>query len=163
LTQLISDNLASVLQEQQGAEIYNSNLYIFIAGWLKNKGFSNLAKHFEEQHEEEISHSLIIYNLLTDLNAPVIIPEIDKVDISFSNVLDIATAYLNREILTTNSLNEIKKLAIDEDNPVVEERIREMIKLQQNEYAESTDWSDKANMTGGDPKFVFMWDLGVGT
>ncbi len=162
MEKLISDELTSVLIEQLGHEKYNANLYLFIAAYLKNKGFNGLSKHFEEQHNEETNHSLIIYNLLTDLNAPVIIPEIDEVNIQFNNILDLAKAYLEREILTTNSLDAIKKLAIDEDNPVVEERMREMIKLQQNEYSEATDFNDKSEITGGDWKFVLMWDLSLG-
>jgi ferritin len=87
--------------------------------------------------------------------------EIDEVSIDFSNIIDVANAYLGREIITTQSLDDIKNLAIEEKNPVVEERMREMIKLQQNEYAEATDFMDKAEITGGDWKFVLMWDLGL--
>lgn len=158
---LISENLNSVLVNQLAHEKYNANLYLFIAGFLKNKGFNKLAKHFEDQHQEETDHSLIVYNLLTDLNSPVMIPEIEECNFTFGTILDIAKAYLDREILTTTSLNEIKKIAIDEDNPVVEERMREMIKLQQGEYEEATDFSDKALLTGGDWKFVLLWDIGI--
>ena len=98
---------------------------------------------------------------MTDLNSPVVIPEIDEVFESFPTIIDLANAYLIREVETTDALNKIKKLAISDDNPVVEERIREMLKLQQHEYAEATDYLDKATLTGGDWKFVFLWDLGI--
>jgi ferritin len=161
LTILISNNLSSVLSEQIGHEKYNANLYLFIGAFLKNKGFEHIAKFFEGQHDEETSHAMMIYTLLTDLNAPVVIPEIPRIELSFSSIIDIAHQYLNREILTTESLNDIKKLAIDEDNPVVEERMREMIKLQQNEYAEATDFLDKAELTGGDWWKVMVWDMDI--
>jgi ferritin len=157
---LISENLAGYLNGQIAHEKFNANLYLFIAADLKNRGFNNLAKHFEEQHNEETEHSLIIYNLLTDLNIPVKLEEIDEVKLQISSVTDIATAYLEREIYTTTSLDEIKKQAIDENNPVVEERIREMILLQQNEYAEATDWADHAKICGGDWYRVMLWDFG---
>jgi ferritin len=161
LEKLISDNIVESLHEQLAHEKYNANLYLYICGWLRNKGLNGLAKHFEEQHDEETGHSKIIFNLLTDLNCDVIIKEIDEVSMPFNNILDVATAYLNREIITTKSLDDIKHQAMDDGNSVVEERMREMIKLQQNEYSEATDWNDKANITGGDWKFVLMWDLGV--
>jgi bacterioferritin B len=162
LVQLISDNLTSVLQEQIGNERYNSSLYLFICGILKNKGLNNLAEFFNKQNSEEFGHSMMIFDLLTDLNAPVIIPEIDKVDIPISSILDIATKFLEREILTTSSLDEIKKLAIDESNCVVEEAMRDMIKIQRKEYEEANDFNDKAQLTGGDWWKVMVWDLGVG-
>jgi len=161
MAQLISNELNSALCEQIGHEKFNSSLYLFIAGFLKNKGFNNLGSHFEEQHEEEFKHSKMIFDLLTDLNSPIRIPEINEVDLSFGTIIDIATAYLDREIATTKSLDEIKKLAIEEECPVVEEYMRKMLVLQQNEYAEATDFQDKANLAGGDWFKVLVWDIGA--
>jgi len=161
LNKLISDTLCASLCEQIGHEKYNSNLYLFIAAYFKNMGLDNLGKKFEEQHKEEFEHSSMIYELLTDLNAPVVIPEITKVDMPFNTVLDVAGAYLDREIMTTQSLDAIKKLAIDDECPVVEEAMRDMIKLQRNEYAEATDFKDKSELTGGDWAKVMIWDLSL--
>lgn len=158
---LINDELASSICEQLGHEKFNANLYLYIAGFLKNKGFDNLAKHFEEQHDEETNHSKMIYGLLTDLNSEVIVPEIDDPTFPINSILDVAKAYLDREILTTESLNEIKKQAIEDDNCIVEEFVRGMITLQQNELSEATDFDDKAQIIGEDWKWVLMWDLGL--
>lgn len=160
MEKLISDNLNSALCFQLNHEKYNANLYLFIAGFLKNKGFNRIGKHFLDQHSEETSHSLMIFDLLTDLNSPVNISEIDEINLTINNIMDIATTYLEREITTTQSLDAIKKLAIDEENPIVEEKMREMLKIQQSEYAEATDFMDKAQLTGNDWKFVMLWDLG---
>ena len=56
---------------------------------------------------------------------------------------------------------EIKKQAIEEDCSVIEERMREMIKLQQVEYAEATTFLYKAKLTTGDWFKVMIWDLGI--
>ena len=103
MKELISAELNSALCEQIGHEKYNSSLYLFIAGFLKNKGLNNIGKHFEGQHEEEFSHSKMIFDILTDLNSPIRVPEIDEVDLQFSSILDIANTYLEREIETTKS------------------------------------------------------------
>lgn len=161
MSTLISDNLIEVLCEQLGHEKYNANLYLFVSGYLKNKGLNNLGKFFEDQHDEETEHSKMIFKILTDLNGPVKIPEILGVDIPINTIQDVAKLFLDREIITTTSLDEIKKLAIDENNPVVEEFMRKMIKLQRKEYEEALDFMDKAEITGGDWKFVLMWDLGL--
>ena len=54
-----------------------------------------------------------------------------------------------------------KELAIDEDCPVVEEFMRQMIVLQRQEYAEATDFQDKANLTSGNWMNVMLWDLSL--
>lgn len=162
MSMLISNELCSALNDQIGAEIYNSSLYLFIAGFLKNKGLDNLASLFEKQHQEELEHSKMIFDFLTDLNADVYIPEIDGVKRGFSGIVEIGKVYLEREIETTASLDEIKKMAIEQSNPVTEEFMREMIKLQRNEYKEATEFVDRAMNTGDDMKFVQLWDLSLG-
>jgi len=155
---LISTALCSAICEQVGHEKYNANLYLFICGFLRNKGFDNLSKHFEQQHEEETGHSLKFFNLLTDLGADIIIPEIDAVDIKFNSITDIAQAYIDREILTTQSIEELKQMAISEKNSVVEEMMRDMIKLQQAEYEEATTFFDNAELCGSDWWKVKVWN-----
>jgi ferritin len=158
---IINEDLVSSLQEQLGHEKYNANLYLYIAGFLKNKGLENIAKHFEGQHDEETNHSKMIFDLLTDLNAPIVIPEIDGVGLNIVTILDIAKIYLDREVYTTDCLDDIKRLAIENQCPIVEEFMREMITLQQHEMAEANDFNDKAEITGGDWKWVMNWDLGL--
>jgi ferritin len=158
MVKLISDSLNSAICEQISHEQYNSSLYLYVCGFLKNKGFDNLAKHFETQWQEEIGHSKVFFDLLTDLNSPIIIPQVDEISIPLSSISDVANTYLNREVLTTNSINEIKKLSIGDDNPVVEERMREMIKLQQNEYEEATTFLDNATLCGDDWWKVKVWN-----
>lgn len=156
---LIGETLLSSLHEQIAHEKYNANLYLVVACQLKNRGLNNLAKIFEKQHEEETTHAKMICDFLTDLGCMVIIPKIDKVDDIFNSITDIANAYLDREIYTTESLNAIKKLAMDDNNPVAEEFLREMIRLQRHEYSEATDFLDKAILVGSDWKSALMWDL----
>jgi ferritin len=143
---LLKQELKEALQSQFAHEVLNSHIYLFIASFLHGKGLDNLAKHFEGQWKEEQEHSQIIYSLITDLGEVFEIPDIDGFGIEFPTFRALAEAYLAREILTTDSLNEIKLLAQSEDspNPVVEERIREMILLQQHEYEEATSMLDKA-------------------
>ena len=159
---LISDSLKESLISQFSEENKNANIYLSIASYLNGKGLSNLAKKFEEQHSEEIEHSLIIYKLLSDLSITFIVPEVESYDISnIDNILGIAELYLEREIITTESLGDIKKLAMEEDNHVVEERMRDMIELQQAEYAEATEFFDRSSLFV-DWWQVALWDSSIG-
>lgn len=139
---LISDALKESLVSQLAHEKQNANIYLSIASFLNGKGLSNLAKKFEQQHSEETEHSLIIYNLLSDLGIIFNVPEISEFIISIANPISLGELYVLREFETTSSLSDIKNLAMDDNNPVVEERIREMIRLQQAEYEEATSLYD---------------------
>ena len=162
MTSLISDELNKLLCKQLINEKYNANLYLFIAGFLRNKGLDNLAKIFIEQNKEEESHSKMFFDILTDMNSDVDISLIPACNVQINTILDISRIYLEREIMTTNEINTIKKFSIQDNNPVVEEFCRKMISLQQKEYEEATNFQDKAILTGGDWKFIFLWDQGLG-
>jgi ferritin len=155
---LIEENLENALHEQIAHEITNSHIYLYICGYLRNKGFDNLAKLFMNQYEEEQSHAKIIFDLLTDLNTNFSSLPIESGDFQINSIVDVAKLYLEREILTTESLKEIRDLAMDEGNVIVEERMREMIKLQQNEMEESTTFMDKAEICGSNWMNVLIWD-----
>ena len=160
---LISPELQDALREQYAHEVYNSHLYLYIANFLKGKGLDNIAKHFEGQWAEEQEHSQIIYKLLTDLGIVFEMPQIDGCSFDFPTFKSLTEKYLSREYETTESLNEIKLLAMSEEspNPVVEERIREMILKQQHEYEEATSMNDKAQLLS-EWVYVVLWDASLG-
>jgi ferritin len=158
---LIGESLRNTLCEQIGHEFYNANLYLFMSSFLKNKGLDNIAKRFEVQHDEEIGHGKEFVSLLTDLNADVFIPEIDEINTQFISIVGLAQLYLDREILTTTSIVEILKLAIQDNNYVVEQKMREMIAKQQKEYEEATTFLDRATLM---PEWwqCALWDAAGG-
>ncbi len=158
MEKLISDNLNEVMCEQIGQEKFNANLYLYIAGYLKNKGLDGLAKHFEGQHSEETEHAKMIFDFLADHSSPINIPEINSPNMPLDRIVQIAELYLEREIDTTKSLNSIKHLAMDEDNPTAEEFMRDMIKAQIHEYAEATTFYDKAILAGDNWQTILLWD-----
>jgi len=161
MTSLINESLRNALNEQIGHEFYNANLYLYMCAFLRNKGLDNLAKHFEGQHEEETGHGKEFMSLLTDLNADVFIPEVDEINTEFISIIGLAQAYLDREILTTTSIGEILKLAIQDNNYVVEQKMRDMISKQQKEYEEATTFLDKAQLM---PEWwqCALWDAAGG-
>jgi ferritin len=95
---------------------------------------------------------------MTDLNADFSSLPIESGDFQINSIVDIGKLFVEREILTTESLKEIRDLAIDEGNAIVEERMREMIKFQQKEMEESTTFMSKAEICGSDWMNTFIWD-----
>lgn len=146
---LISPSVKEALVEQLGMELGNSSFYMRIAAFLNGKGLNNLAKHFEGQIREEREHAGIIYQLLVDLGEDFDIPEIDAASVNFNTFLELATAYLEREVDTTNSLKEIRIQSADEGEggcPVVEIKMQEMLAKQQAELEEATTILDQAEL-----------------
>ena len=161
--ELISNELREALVEQWSHEMYNSSIYLTIGAYLKNKGFDSLAKHFEDQRDEERGHADHILKLLTDLNVDFYSPQIDGFNCDrINSIVDIGNLYVEREKITTESLQELKQLAMDDNCGIVEESMRELISRQQAEMDESLTFQDRANIIGNDWKFVLLWDISLG-
>jgi len=159
---IISESLKTSLHDQIAHELLNSHIYVFVSAFLKNMGLENLGKMFYGQYEEEQKHMQEIVNLLTDLGTPVIIPTIEQVDFPINTIEDIANKFYERESITTENLDDLKGLAVDEENGIVEEFLRKMVDKQRAEMEEAITFRDKSKLTGNDWKLVFLWDLSEG-
>ena len=155
--QYISNELKNALNNQLAVEKYNSAFYSYIASWFKNKGLNGLAKHFSSQIDEEFEHHKKIMDFLTDMNADVDIIAVPPVVLTIGSIIEIAQAYLDREVATTKELQSIKEITLDDGDGIAEEFLREMIQIQRAEIAEANDFYDNAEMTGGDWKFIKIW------
>ncbi|MFZ2992520.1 MAG: ferritin-like domain-containing protein [Microgenomates group bacterium] len=158
---IISENLVQAIIGQMREEKINAHVYLFISGFLKGKGLDNLASIFENQYKEENEHFHKFFDILTDFNVVPNIPDIPNVQFDFTSIVDIANKFLERELLTTESITEIRDLSIDESYPIAEEFLRDMISLQRLEYEEALTMVDKAELCGSNWMNVFIWDLGL--
>ena len=159
---LISESLKEALLAQWIEERENAQIYLYAGAWMKVKGYTNIGNFFIDGKHEEEGHAKQIFRLLMDLNIPFSSGAIPSGEFNINTVSDIAERFLTREIQTTESLNEIKKLAIEDDSPaasIVEELMRKMIKQQRAELEEATDFMDKCSIFGNDWKAVMLWDL----
>ena len=159
---LMSDELKNALCEQIGHEKTNASIYMRIASFMNSKGLGNLAKIFEDQHDEEEGHAKMIYDFLMDMSVDIFVPSIPMVSDMISNIVDIAQKYADREIFTTASLDSIKNLAEDENNPLAEEFMRGMLLIQRKETEEFTSFWDNAVLCGADWWKVKVWNDSLG-
>lgn len=159
---LISDTLVDSFENQMSHEMKNAHIYLFLSGFLNSKGMNKIAEFFASQYQEELNHFKSIFDFLTDMD---IIPNI--VDVQDTNlisvgisdtIVSIAEKFMEREILTTQNLGEILSLTMEEENFVAEQFIRGMIQKQQHEYAEATEFSDKAQLCGSNWMNVLIWN-----
>ena len=157
MTNYLSDNLSSGTIDQYSHEVLNSLNYIYIAAFLKNKGLDGLAKIFEEQFTEEISHSKLIYDFLTDLNIPFKVVPIDGVDFQINSIMDIATKYDERERATTENLEELLQISISDGNGIAQMFFQEMVNRQRKEMEEVFTFMDRSLLCGDDWFKVFLW------
>ena len=158
----ISEDLYNALLNQWVEEKENSHTYLYIGAYLKNKGLDKMGKFFFDASHEEDEHAQSILNLLTDLNLDFIPRTITEQVFDCSTISLVADKFLQREMQTTQSLHEIKEIAMNDSSSgfdaVIEEHIRKMISQQQSELEESLSFKDKSNLFT-EWWQVALWDL----
>lgn len=160
----ISEDLYNALLNQWVEEKENSHTYLYIGAYLRNKGLDKMGKFFFDASHEEDEHAQSILNLLTDLNLDFIPRTITEQVFDCSTISLVADRFLQREMQTTQSLQEIKEIAMNDSSSgfdaVIEEHIRKMISQQQSELEESLSFKDKANIFT-EWWQVALWDLEI--
>jgi ferritin len=159
MTLMISPSIKDSLIIQWQHEMENRSVYLFISSFLANKGLGNLAKKFKLQADEELEHADMIYKYVVDMGGDFIPTSISGFSFIVNSILDIAILYKEKEISTTQSLQDLLDLAIEVKDSISEVFIRKMIKLQKHEYEEVSDFEDKALIIGDDWKTAFLWDV----
>ena len=160
----ISEDLYNALLNQWVEEKENSHTYLYIGAYLKNKGLDKMGKFFFDASLEEDGHAQSILNLLTDLNLEFVPRTVLEQVFDCSRISVVADKFLQREMQTTQSLQEIKEIAMN-DSPsgfdaVIEEHIRKMISNQQGELEEALSFKDKSELFT-EWWQVALWDLEI--
>jgi ferritin len=158
---VVSEELREMLLDQWVEEKLNANIYTHFGAWLKNKGLDNIGNFFIEGSTEEEGHAKQLVKLMTDLNIDFLAKGIPEFEYGEINCSRIGELFFARESQTTESLNEIKKVAIEEDCSIVEEYMRKMIRQQRAEMEEANTFMDRVNLAGGDMKTILLWDLSL--
>ena len=163
---LISESLVSALENQMGHENKNAHIYLFVAGFLNSKGMDKIAAFFENQYQEELGHFKMIYSFLVDLDVCPNISEVQETSqLSLGlgeSIVSVAEKFMEREVLTTENLGELLDESMAEGNYIAEEFLRGMIEKQQHEYAEATEFMDKAKICGDNWMNVLIWNGSFG-
>lgn len=104
-----------LLVKQIKHEFTNERLYRYFSDFFKNEGLLHLSKYYNERACEEKKHAQWIINYLHDLDIiedySLVSEKLDPI----KNYIDTFTATIDREVLTTNMIKNIIKVA-REDN-----------------------------------------------
>ncbi len=113
---LISDKINAAFNQQVGHELGNSNQYVAIAAYFEMQSLKGIAKMFFKQAEEERGHAMKFVDFILDAGGKVVIPAIPAVQNDFKSAEEAAQLALDAEMRTTNQINDLVSLSIDEKN-----------------------------------------------
>ncbi|MCR5112693.1 MAG: ferritin [Acholeplasmatales bacterium] len=112
----MNEKVVKLLNEQIGKEFYSAYLYLGMSKYFSVNGLNGFAKWYKVQAEEEQEHAMKIYDYLLDKGYDPELNALDAVSSDYKDVLEVVTAADNHEKYITKSINDIYKVAFEEQD-----------------------------------------------
>lgn len=155
----ISEKLNAMINKQIAHEALNNMKYIQIYSYFENLQLLHLAKKFKSQAEEEISHRNQLLDYLNDRYGGIVkVDEIPASDLTLNNLLDVANAYLETELLTTDLIESILEQCELEKSYIDRKFLEEFLSQQLEEELGADEFMKKVLMV----KDILLFDATLG-
>ncbi len=156
---MLTKKVEDILNLQIEREDYSSQLYLSMASWAENQGFSGVADWLYAQSDEERMHMLKLIKYLNDRDSKASICGLDKPPSDFEDVFILFDAVLKHEQYISNSINEIVAVCIAEKDYTTNNWIQWFVTEQIEEEASVKEIIDKLKLMGKQNLYMFDRDI----
>lgn len=113
---MISKTIEAALNRQINQEMSAAYNYFALSAWFEQKTLPGFAKWMMIQREEELAHAMRLYHYLLDRGGTVAFDAVSKPKAEYGSILAAFETALTQEQANTAAINELYKLAKDEDD-----------------------------------------------
>lgn len=156
---MLKKKVEDICNRQVEREGYSSNLYLAMASWAENNGFSGIADWLYAQSEEERLHMLKFIKYINERGGSTVIPAFKKPPLSFKNVEEMFHEVLKHEEFVTASINEIVALTFEEKDFNTHNFVQWFVTEQVEEESAVRNIIDKLKLVGKNNMYQFDRDI----
>lgn len=151
----LSQNLNDALNQQILVELGNQNKYMQIQSYFEDLQLKKLAEYFKKQADGEHDHANLFMGYINDRNGgKVTVGEVDEPKKDFIDVSNVADFYVLTEQQTTDSIESLYDLALEEKSYIDLDFLQTMLK----EQVEEEDSSQKLSLNLKTVKDIVLFD-----
>jgi len=155
---MISDKIASLINEQIAKEQYAAQYYLSMSAWFYAQDLDGIANYFRVQSKEELMHADKMFDYLNDVGGAIVMGEIGKPPHEFNDALDIFERALEHEKIVTKSIFNIVKAANEESDFATTSFLQWFINEQVEEEANASQLLSKIKMVKDNPSALYLFD-----
>jgi ferritin len=155
---MLSKKMGKSLNHQINRELYSAYLYVSMASYAVSEGLNGFANWFTVQAKEEVFHAEKMYNYVNQQGSKVILEAIEQPPVDFSSMLDLFEKTLEHEKGVTAMINNLVKLAREENDYATESFLKWYVTEQVEEEASPTEIIQKLKLIGKDGRGLLMID-----
>ncbi|MCE1247054.1 MAG: ferritin [Firmicutes bacterium] len=159
---MISTKMAEALNDQINAEMQSSYLYLSMATWFDAQGWEGMTKWMVGQAKEEDSHAHKIVRYISEQQSRVLLKAIEQPKTEWSSPLEAFQDALKHEQYITSRINNLFKLAKEDEDFATEGFLTWYIKEQVEEEATAAKIVLDLERIGSSMQGMYMLDHSLG-
>jgi ferritin len=133
-----------------------------MAAYAADTGLSGIGNWFEVQAKEEMAHAQKFYNYVVQQGGRVVLDAIEAPPSEFKSILEPFEETLKHEKGVTKLINDLVKIAKDENDNATEIFLQWFVTEQVEEEASAAEIIQKLKLVGNEGGGLFMIDKELG-
>lgn len=155
---MIKKVIEDAINKQITREMYSSNLYLAMAGYLHSVNLNGMANWMRIQAKEEMDHAMKFFDYLLDRGGTFQLGAMDAPPSEWNSAVDAFEAAYEHEQKVTAWITEIAELAKAEKDHATDILLQWFITEQVEEEATASEIVERLKMADGSKGGIFMMD-----
>ena len=155
---MLSNRLLDAINAQINAEMWSAYLYLSMATYCQDAGFSGIANWFEIQFKEEQDHAMILVKYAQSRGGRVTLKAIDAVPTEWKSLLDVFENTLEHEKKVTAMINNLMHITVDDKDFASQSRLQWFVDEQIEEEENATELIHKLKLLDGNGFGLYQLD-----
>jgi ferritin len=159
---MLSKKMEQALNAQVNAELYSAYLYLSMAAYFESVNLSGMATWMRMQEKEETIHAMKFFDFISDRGGRVTLTAIEAPETDWKSPLAAFQAVAAHEQKVTGLINDLVKLAREENDPATEIFLQWFVTEQVEEEKSADEVVQAVKMIQDNPPAVLMLDRELG-
>jgi len=159
---MLSEKITKALNDQINAELFSSYLYLSMTAYFESVSLSGCANWMRMQAQEELEHSVKIFNYINERGGRCTMEAIEKPQTKWDSPLHVFKDVVKHEQKVTGLINDLVDCALDERDHATRNFLEWFVAEQVEEEANVGAACDRMRMVEGDSGGLFALDLELG-
>jgi len=155
---MLSAKMEAALNEQINAELYSAYIYLSMSAHFLSIDLKGFANWMNSQAQEEVAHTMKIYNFILDRGGRVKLSAIDGPQTEWESPLAVFDAAYKHEQHVTGLIHNLVSLAIDEKDYPTKNLMDWFVDEQVEEEASASEIVEQLKLIGGEGHGLLMLD-----
>jgi ferritin len=159
---MLQDSVQQALNAQVKHEFYSAHVYLSMCAWFEDQGLPGFATWMRMQYQEELTHGIKIFDFINDRGGKVVIEGIDAPPTEWKSPLAVFEAAYESEKSVSRSIDDLYKLADQENDHATKVMLQWFITEQVEEEASVSLVVDRLKLAGDDSSAMLVLDEQLG-